>query len=73
MSNLPTTQRNRPDDVMTNPPINKDNIDTWNMIVYCWILNGMMKEDQELKYGEAMTKANKITNFLFKALGKTLK
>lgn len=48
--------------------ITKDNIDTWNCIVYGYVIQGMLKENPELKYGNAMTKAEKLTNLLFNAL-----
>jgi len=54
------------------PSITKDNIDTWNSITYGWIINGMINADPDLKYGEAMTRANDITNLLFDALRKKM-
>ena len=54
------------------PSITKDNIDTWNSITYGWIINGMLKANPDLKYGEAMTRANNLTNLLFIALRKDM-
>lgn len=45
-------------------------MDTWNGIVYTWILNGILSTQKGLQYGEAMTKAEDLTNILFAALKK---
>lgn len=54
------------------PSITKGNLDTWNSITYGWIINGMIKANPDLKYGEAMTRANNLTNLLFNALRKKM-
>lgn len=58
---------------MKYPTITKHNLDTWNDIVYSWIIQGMMAQNKNLKYGEAMRRSEKITNLLFKALKEKLK
>ena len=54
------------------PTITKDNLDAWNCITYGYIINGMIKEHPEISYGEQMTRANKLTNYLFNALRKSM-
>lgn len=50
------------------PTITKDNLATWNDIVYGYILHGLMNANPDIKYGKAMTKAESLTNYLFKAV-----
>jgi hypothetical protein len=50
------------------PTITKNNIDTWKDITYTYIIRGMLATEENVKYGEAMTKAENLTTILFKAL-----
>ena len=50
------------------PTIVKGNVDTWNDITYGYIIAGMIAKNPKLPYGEAMTRANDLTNLLFNAL-----
>lgn len=59
------------------PPITKNNIETWNDIVYSWLIYAMMHDKEHFKqppkYGEIMTKADDLTELLFNALRKQMK
>jgi len=64
------------------PTITKGNIDTWEMITYSYILNGMMEEqkhkrlfaDEKRKgYGELMGYADALTIRLFRALKRDMR
>lgn len=59
------------------PTITKDNIGTWNDIVYSWLICGMMLDknrfEQPPKYGEMMRRADNLTQLLFNALRKQMK
>lgn len=50
------------------PTITKDNLVTWNEIVYGFIIQGMLHERPDLQYGRAMTLADNLTNKLFHAM-----
>jgi len=54
------------------PTITKENIDTWNMITYGYIIAGIIAKAPSLPYGVAMTRANDLTNLLFNALRKEM-
>lgn len=56
------------DETINYPTITKGNIDTWNMITYEFIINGMIKRYPDKKYGELMGMAQNLTNTLFNAL-----
>ena len=51
--------------------VNKHNTDAWNDIIYCFILRGIIETNPKIGYGEAMNRAQEITNILFKALKKS--
>jgi hypothetical protein len=60
------------DDNIEYPTITIKNIDTWNMITYNLIIQGMIKCYPNKHYGELMGMAQNLTNTLFNALKTTM-
>jgi len=58
---------------MKYPTITKENIDAWESITYCFILNGMIKEFPNNSYGEHMRRANALTIRLYRALKRDMR
>lgn len=52
------------------PPFTKENLVTWNQILYPWILHGLMHWGDGMSYGKAMGYAEKMTNTLTDAVAK---
>lgn len=58
---------------MRYPTITKGNIDTWESITYCYIINGMIKANPDRSYGEHMRYADALTIRLFRALKRDMR
>lgn len=58
--------------IETYPPIVKSNVMTWYGLVYSYLLNGMMAQHKDLKYGTAMMYADKLTDFIMRPVEKEL-
>lgn len=63
--------------------ITKNNVDTWNTIIYTWILHGLLEDDRiplehypngvVSKYGRCMTIAGRLANQVTKQQKEELK